>query len=51
MTFIVVAASLLLAQPAKADPSTATIELTPREGGEIRFACGMDMISGVLVVD
>ena len=107
MTFIVVAASLLLAQPAKADRSPRTIELkvtakgfepdqvrvkkgealkllvtrttdqtcakelvvkdagigkdlplnqpvsielTPRKGGEIRFACGMDMIS-VLVVD
>jgi plastocyanin domain-containing protein len=108
VTFIVVAASLLLAQPAKAEspPRTielkvtakgfepdrvhvkkgealkllvtrttdqtcakelvlkdvgirkdlplnqpVTIELTPRKGGEIRFACGMDMISGVLVVE
>jgi plastocyanin domain-containing protein len=28
-----------------------TIELTPQKAGEIRYACGMDMISGVLVVD
>ena len=28
-----------------------TIELTPSKTGEIRYACGMDMISGVLVVD
>ena len=108
MNFIVVAASLLLAQPTKAEPSARTIELkitakgfesdqvhvkkgealkllvtrttdqtcakqlvlkdagvrkdlplnqpvmielTPQKAGEIRYACGMDMISGVLVVD
>jgi plastocyanin domain-containing protein len=28
-----------------------TIELTPEKGGEIRYACGMDMVSGVLAVD
>jgi len=28
-----------------------TIELTPEKGGEIRYACGMDMISGVLLMD
>jgi plastocyanin domain-containing protein len=30
---------------------TVTIEFTPKKTGEIRYACGMDMISGVLVVD
>ena len=108
MNFIVIAASLLLAQPGKAEASArtielkvtakgfepdqvhvkkgeavkllvtrttdqtcakqlvvkdaavrkdlplhqpVTIELTPSKTGEIRYACGMDMISGVLVVD
>ena len=108
VNFIVMAASLLLAQPAKAEASARTIELkvtakgfdpdqvhvkkgepirllitrttdqtcakqlvvkdagvrkdlplnqpvtidlTPQKAGEIRYACGMDMISGVLVVD
>lgn len=27
-----------------------TVELTPRASGEIKYACGMDMISGVLLV-
>jgi plastocyanin domain-containing protein len=27
-----------------------TIEFTPQKTGEIRYACGMDMVSGVLVV-
>ena len=27
------------------------IEFTPRKAGELRFACGMDMVSGVLVVE
>ncbi len=27
-----------------------TIELTPKASGEIKYACGMDMISGVLLV-
>jgi plastocyanin domain-containing protein len=28
-----------------------TIEFTPKKTGEIRYACGMEMVSGVLVVD
>ena len=28
-----------------------TIELTPKKSGQIRYACGMDMISGVLQVE
>jgi plastocyanin domain-containing protein len=27
-----------------------TVELTPKASGEIRYACGMDMISGVVLV-
>ncbi len=27
-----------------------TVELTPRASGEIKYACGMDMISGVILV-
>ncbi len=27
-----------------------TVELTPKASGEIKYACGMDMISGVLLV-
>ena len=27
-----------------------TVELTPRKSGELRYACGMDMISGVVLV-
>lgn len=27
------------------------VELTPRKSGKLRYACGMDMISGVVVVD
>ncbi len=28
-----------------------TIELTPKKSGQVRYACGMDMITGVLVID
>ncbi|HVI74599.1 MAG TPA: cupredoxin domain-containing protein [Anaeromyxobacteraceae bacterium] len=28
-----------------------TVTVTPKEAGEYRFACGMDMIAGVLKVD
>ena len=28
-----------------------TVEFTPKKSGELRYACGMDMISGVIVVD
>jgi len=28
-----------------------TVEFTPRKNGQIRYACGMDMISGVIVVE
>lgn len=28
-----------------------TIEFTPSKTGEIRYACGMNMVSGVLVVE
>ena len=27
-----------------------TVELTPKASGEIKYACGMDMVSGVLLV-
>lgn len=27
-----------------------TIEFTPKKSGQVRYACGMDMITGVLVV-
>jgi plastocyanin domain-containing protein len=27
-----------------------TVTFTPRKAGEVKFACGMDMISGVVVV-
>ncbi len=27
-----------------------TVELTPKASGEIRYACGMDMIAGVILV-
>jgi len=27
------------------------VEFTPRKAGQLRYACGMDMISGVIVVD
>lgn len=36
-------------QPLPLD-KTVSIELTPRKSGEIRYACGMDHISGVLFV-
>ncbi len=29
---------------------TVTVELTPAKSGEIRYACGMDMIAGVVFV-
>jgi len=28
-----------------------TVEFTPRKSGQLRYACGMDMISGVVVVE
>ena len=28
-----------------------TINFTPKKSGSLRYACGMDMISGVIVVD
>ena len=28
-----------------------TVEFTPTKSGEVRYACGMDMISGVIVVE
>ena len=28
-----------------------TVALTPKKEGKVRYACGMDMISGVLVVE
>lgn len=28
-----------------------TVELTPKKDGELRYACGMDMIAGVIVVE
>jgi plastocyanin domain-containing protein len=28
-----------------------TVEFTPRKSGQLRYACGMDMISGVIVVE
>jgi plastocyanin domain-containing protein len=28
-----------------------TVQFTPRKSGQIRYACGMDMISGVVVVE
>lgn len=27
------------------------VELTPQKTGELRYACGMDMVSGVLLVE
>jgi plastocyanin domain-containing protein len=27
-----------------------TVTFTPKKAGEVRFACGMDMITGVIVV-
>jgi plastocyanin domain-containing protein len=30
---------------------TVYVELTPTKAGKVRYACGMDMISGVLVVE
>jgi plastocyanin domain-containing protein len=30
---------------------TVYVELTPTKTGKVRYACGMDMISGVLVVE
>lgn len=28
-----------------------TVEITPSSSGNLRYACGMDMVSGVIVVD
>jgi plastocyanin domain-containing protein len=28
-----------------------TVEFTPTKSGQLRYACGMDMISGVLIVE
>ncbi|MCM2334926.1 MAG: cupredoxin domain-containing protein [Anaeromyxobacteraceae bacterium] len=28
-----------------------TVEFTPKKSGQLRYACGMDMISGVIVVE
>lgn len=28
-----------------------TIEFTPKKSGEVRYACGMDMVTGVLLVE
>lgn len=28
-----------------------TVEFTPRKSGQLRYACGMDMISGVIAVE
>jgi plastocyanin domain-containing protein len=30
---------------------TVYVELTPKKTGAIRYACGMDMVSGVLLVE
>ena len=30
---------------------TVEIQFTPRQAGEVRYACGMDMIAGKLVVE
>ena len=29
---------------------TVTVEVTPKKSGELKYACGMDMISGVIFV-
>ena len=29
---------------------TVTVELTPKKSGEIKYACGMDMITGIIFV-
>jgi plastocyanin domain-containing protein len=29
---------------------TVTVELTPKKSGELKYACGMDMVSGVIFV-
>ena len=31
--------------------TAVVIDFTPKSSGEIRYACGMDMVSGVLVVE
>jgi plastocyanin domain-containing protein len=28
-----------------------TVQFTPKKSGQVRYACGMDMIAGVLIVD
>jgi hypothetical protein len=37
-------------QPAPAAERAVSIEFTPRKPGQVRYACGMDMVTGVLVV-
>jgi plastocyanin domain-containing protein len=37
-------------QPLPLDQAV-TVEFTPRKAGQLRYACAMDMITGVLVVD
>jgi len=29
---------------------TVTVEVTPKKSGELKYACGMDMITGVIFV-
>ena len=36
-------------QPLPLDKAV-TVEFTPKKSGEIRYACGMDMISGVVFI-
>ena len=31
--------------------TAVSVELTPTKTGELRYACGMDMVSGVLLVE
>ncbi len=45
----IVIASYGIKQPLPLE-KTVTVELTPRASGEIKYACGMDMVSGVLLV-
>jgi len=30
---------------------TVTVEFTPKKAGQLKYACGMDMITGILFVD
>lgn len=45
-----VMASHQINQPLPLD-QTVTITFTPTEAGELRYACGMDMIAGTITVD